>query len=112
MPGCHQSRVTKERPTGSDIEGNVMVGVGEVENDAEEIGPGVGAWGSAVVMIVAEEIGSLVTVSVIVAPTRLAFPAPVVDDIAHVSALEPTFPSPTGPGPTVDRMSSRAGPGS
>ena len=58
MPGCHRSRVTKVRPTGSDVEGNVVVGVGEVESDMEETGPGVGAWGSVVVMIVAAEIGS------------------------------------------------------
>ena len=58
MPGCHQSWAMKVRPTESDVEGNVVVGVGEVESDAEETGPRVGARESAVVVIVAVEIGS------------------------------------------------------
>ena len=58
MPGCHQSRAMKARPTESDVEGNVAVGVGEVESDAEETGLGVGVRGSAMVMIAAVEIGS------------------------------------------------------
>ena len=42
----------------SDAEGNVVVGVGKVESGVAETGPGVGAWGNAVVMIVSAEIGS------------------------------------------------------
>ena len=57
MPGCHRSRVTKARLTENVVEGNIMVGVGEVESDVEETDPGVEVVKSAATVTATAEIG-------------------------------------------------------
>ena len=57
MLGCRRSQVMKARLTENDVEGSVVVGIGEAKSDVEETDPRVEVVRSAVTVTAAAEIG-------------------------------------------------------